>query len=85
MGAASGPAAANQTSFEYTSTKSIFTFNVGGKVTMTATFLSPVFPDDLPRQSLQFSYVDLKVKSSDGGSHQVQVYMDISGGELASA
>ena len=84
MGGAAGPEPVTQTAFSYTSTKSIFTFDVDGKVEMTVTFLSPVYPDDLVRQSLQFSYVDVKVKSSDGSSHSVQVYMDISGGELPS-
>lgn len=82
MGGAPGPSTVKQTAFSYTSTKSIFTFDVSGKVQMTVTFLSPVYPDDLVKQSLQFSYVDVKVKSSDGRSHSVQVYMDISGGGL---
>lgn len=81
MGAAPGPPAVNQLSFTYTSTKSIFTFDVAGKVAMTVTFLSPVYPDDVEKQSLQFSYVSARVKSSDGASHSVQVYMDIAGGE----
>ncbi|KAK3305377.1 uncharacterized protein B0T15DRAFT_195150 [Chaetomium strumarium] len=79
LGAAPGPAPVNQVSLEYTSTKSIFTFDVSGKVTMTVTFLSPVYPDDLARQSLQFSYISVKARSSDGASHSVQVYMDVSG------
>ena len=82
MGAAPGPPPVNQISLEYTSTKSIFTFDVDGKVTMLVTFLSPVYPDDLARQSLQFSYISVKVKSADGAPHSVQVYMDVSGGRL---
>jgi hypothetical protein len=80
MGGAPGPAHVNQLSLEYTSTKSIFTFDVGGKVTMTVTFLSPVYPDDMARQSQQFSYISVKTRSSDGAPHNVQVYMDVSGG-----
>ncbi|KAL2264443.1 hypothetical protein VTK26DRAFT_8 [Humicola hyalothermophila] len=79
MGAAPGPPPVQQISLEYTSTKSIFTFDVEGKVTMLVTFLSPVYPDDMVRQSLQFSYVSVKVKSADGSPHRVQVYMDVSG------
>lgn len=79
MGAYAGPALVTQTSFEYTSTQSIFTFDVDGKVTLTATFLSPVHPDDLLLQSLQFSYVQLSVESADGAAHTVQLYSDISG------
>jgi hypothetical protein len=80
MGGAPGPAHVNQSSLEYTSTRSIFTFDVGGKVTMTVTFLSPVYPDDMARQSQQFSYISVKTRSSDGAPHNVQVYMDVSGG-----
>ncbi|KAK4191152.1 hypothetical protein QBC35DRAFT_36876 [Podospora australis] len=78
MGAAHGPGPVTQVSLEYTSTKSIFTFDVSGKVNLTVTFLSPVYPDDMDRQSLQFSYVSVKAKSCDGGSHNVKVYMDVS-------
>ncbi|KAL1872452.1 hypothetical protein VTK73DRAFT_1489 [Phialemonium thermophilum] len=79
MGAAPGPQNVDQVSVEYTSTKTIFTFDVAGAVTLTATFLSPVYPDDLAKQSQQFSYVSLKAKSSDGAAHSVQVYMDVTG------
>jgi len=81
MGAAPGPPTVEQKSFQYTSTKSIFTFDVAGKVTLTVTFLSPVYPHDLVRQSLQFSYIDVKAQSADGKSHHVKVYMDITGGK----
>lgn len=82
MGGAPGPSHVKQVSLEYTSTKSIFTFDVAGKVLMTATFLSPVYPDDMSRQSQQFSYIIAKAKSSDGSPHDVQIYMDVSGGTL---
>lgn len=83
MGAAPGPATVTQTSLEYTSTRSIFTFDVNGAVTLTATFLSPIFPNDMSRQSQQFSYIAIEAQSADGASHDVQVYMDVSGGEDA--
>ena len=70
----------NQTAFEYTSTKSIFTMNVENKVEMNITFLSPVTPTDLKRQSLVFSYLNVEVSSLDGQKHDVQVYADISAG-----
>ncbi|PQE33344.1 putative glutaminase protein [Rutstroemia sp. NJR-2017a WRK4] len=69
---------AEQTAFEYTSTKSIFTFDVGGKINLTATFLSPLTPHDLRRQSLVMSYLHVEVVSSDGKAHNVSVYADIS-------
>jgi hypothetical protein len=81
MGApGNGPATATQTAFQYTSTKSIFTFSVGGKVEMNVTFLSPLTPTDQKRQSLVFSYLDVVVESLDGASHDVQLYTDISAG-----
>ncbi|KAB5539391.1 hypothetical protein GE09DRAFT_1226209 [Coniochaeta sp. 2T2.1] len=79
LGAAPGPSAVEQISAEYTSTKTIFTFNVADKVALTVTFLSPVYPDDLAKQSQQFSYITANAVSSDGATHSVQVYMDVSG------
>ncbi|KAH6613804.1 hypothetical protein B0J18DRAFT_65103 [Chaetomium sp. MPI-SDFR-AT-0129] len=79
MGGEPATTLVNQVSLEYTSTRSIFTFDVAGKVTLTVTFLSPVYADDLARQSQQFSYISAKAKSSDGKKHSVQVYMDVSG------
>lgn len=70
---------ANQTSFEYTATKSIFTMTAG-KVELKVTFLSPVTPKDYQRQSLLFSYMDVEVRSLDGSAHNVQIYTDISAG-----
>jgi hypothetical protein len=70
----------DQIGYTYTSTKSIFTMNVGGKVQMVITFLSPVNPKDLKRQSLTLSYMQVSVASLDGGSHDVQIYTDISAG-----
>ena len=72
---------ANQTSYEYTSTKSIFTITAGDTVQLEVTFLSSLTPNDFKRQSLIFSYMDVKVSSLDGSSHDVQIYTDISAGE----
>ncbi|KAF7718747.1 Glutaminase [Penicillium ucsense] len=68
----------DQTAFEYTSTKSIFTMNVGGMVEMNITFMSPLTPDDFKRQSLVFTYLNVDVSSLDGNEHDVQLYADIS-------
>ncbi|KAH7403312.1 glutaminase GtaA [Cadophora sp. MPI-SDFR-AT-0126] len=73
-----GPQSVTQKAFEYTSTRSVFTMDVGGKVEMNITFLSPITPEDQKRQSLIFSYLDVGVQSSDGNSHDVQLYTDIS-------
>jgi Domain of unknown function (DUF5127) len=80
------PGATNvdQTSYTYTSTKSIFTMNVGDILDMTITFLSPVNPNDLKRQSLTLSYMQVSVVSLDGKLHDVQLYSDISAGLLTS-
>ena len=72
---------ANQTSYEYTSTKSIFTITAGDTVQLKVTFLSPITPNDFKRQSLIFSYMDVEVSSLDGSQHDVQIYTDISAGE----
>jgi hypothetical protein len=40
-----------------------------------------VTPNDLKRQSLTFSYLDVGVYSLDGHKHDVQLYADVSGGE----
>ncbi|KAK1066451.1 hypothetical protein LTR74_007173 [Friedmanniomyces endolithicus] len=67
-----------QTKYEYTATKSIFTMNAGGLVDMTVTFLSPVIPDDLLRASLPYTYLNVDIVSADGAQHEVQLYTDIS-------
>ncbi|KAK4547118.1 hypothetical protein LTR36_001339 [Oleoguttula mirabilis] len=68
----------NQTNYEYTSTKSVFTMNAGSLVDLTITFLSSVTPDDLMRSSLPYSYMNLDISSADGSDHNVQIYTDIS-------
>ncbi|KAK0357268.1 hypothetical protein LTR02_000092 [Friedmanniomyces endolithicus] len=67
-----------QTKYEYTATKSIFTMNAGGLVDMVVTFLSPVIPDDLLRASLPYTYLSVDVVSADGAQHEVQLYTHIS-------
>ncbi|KAI0388618.1 glutaminase GtaA [Xylariaceae sp. FL0594] len=79
MGAVPNAKNVDQTSFSYTSTRSNFVMNVGNKVEMNITFLSPVTPTDLKRQSLTFSYLDVGVHSLDGAKHDVQLYADVSG------
>ena len=80
MGGIPGSTLVNQTAYEYTSTKSIFTLHVDDLVQMNVTFLSPITPDDLRRQSLIFSYLDIDIASLDGKAHDVQLYADISAG-----
>jgi len=75
---------ASQTSVNYTSTRSIFSMNVGPAVTLEIEFLSPVAPTDLKRMSLVSSYMNVKVISKDGKAHQVVVYSDVSAGMQSS-
>lgn len=77
-----GTVAVNQTAYEYTSTKSIFTMDVDDAVQLTITFLSPITPHDFKRQSLVFSYMNVEVASIDGDSHDIQLYSDTSAGEF---
>lgn len=84
MGAPQDITPANQTSYEYTSTKSIFTIEVNDKVSLKVTFLSPLTPKDLKRQSLIFSYMSVEVSSLDGAEHDVQIYTDVSAGKTYS-
>ncbi|MFJ4920705.1 glutaminase domain-containing protein [Streptomyces sp. NPDC088725] len=67
-----------QTSLEVTATRSIYTLT-GGGVTLTVTFLSPVDPGDLRRQSVPFGYVTVTAASADGGRHSVDLHFDTSG------
>ncbi|KAJ3558367.1 hypothetical protein NM688_g972 [Phlebia brevispora] len=68
---------ASQKSLTFTATQSIFVMTAG-PVDLTVSFLSPVEPDDLVKQSFPFSYLTLSASPNDGKSHSVQVYTDIS-------
>ena len=70
--------ALQQTGLTVTPTRSVFTLE-GGGVELTVEFLSPVEPGDLTRQSIPMSYIVLSARSIDGGSHDVQIYTDVSG------
>lgn len=52
-------------------------------VALHASFLSPVTPADLFRQSLPFSYLHLTAESLDGQPHDVDVYSEVNGLWLA--
>ena len=67
-----------QISVEVTPTQSKFVLQHAG-VELDLSFLSPVEPGDLPRQSRPLSYVSAAAKSIDGRNHDVSVYLDISG------
>ncbi|EJF60361.1 hypothetical protein DICSQDRAFT_137441 [Dichomitus squalens LYAD-421 SS1] len=68
---------ATQKSLQFTSTQSVFVMTAG-LVDLTITFLSPIEPSDFVNQSLPLSYYSVSAASTDGKSHSVQVYADIS-------
>ncbi|KAI0793186.1 hypothetical protein C8Q75DRAFT_804004 [Abortiporus biennis] len=67
----------NSTGAQLTPTRSTF-FLQAGPMNFTATFLSPIEPEDPVKQSLPFSYLSFEAVSTDGAGHNVQVYTDIS-------
>lgn len=72
------PRALDQTALHTSPTRSRFELQ-GGGVGLVVEFLSPVEPNDLKRQSIPMSYVTVTARSIDGQSHDVQLYLDISG------
>jgi hypothetical protein len=66
------------TATEVTATRSIFTASAGG-VQLVAEWLSPVEPGDLERQSAPLTLLTISVSATDSGTHDVQVYADITG------
>ncbi|MFC1411597.1 glutaminase domain-containing protein [Streptacidiphilus sp. N1-12] len=67
-----------QRSLTLSATRSTYVFEAAG-VQLTLAFLSPIEPGDLRRQSVPLSYLTADVRSTDGKSHQVSLYFDISG------
>ncbi|KAJ7162344.1 hypothetical protein C8R46DRAFT_1353303 [Mycena filopes] len=68
---------ATQTSAKFTSTQSTFVMTAG-PIQLTVNFLSPVEPTNLLHQSLPFSYLAVSAVATDGASHTVAIYSDIS-------
>jgi hypothetical protein len=65
-------------STDVTATRSIFTAGAGG-VQLVAEWLSPVEPGNLALQSAPLTLLTVSVSFTDGNSHDVQVYADITG------
>ncbi|KAL7337055.1 hypothetical protein BJY59DRAFT_705101 [Rhodotorula toruloides] len=77
------PAAVNA-SVRHTAAETAFTLtNDPPTVALHASFLSPVTPADIFRQSVPFSYLHLTVESLDGQPHEVEAYSEINGLWLA--
>jgi hypothetical protein len=69
-----------QTGVKITPTRTVYHFN-NRQIGLELSFLSPVLPSDMDLFSRPVTYIQWKVSSADGRSHQVQLYMD-AGGEL---
>ena len=67
-----------QAGLEITATRSIYTFE-GGGISLSVEFLSPVEAGDMRRLSVPFSYVNMSAHGTDKKSHEVSLYLDISG------
>ncbi|KZV70718.1 hypothetical protein PENSPDRAFT_685287 [Peniophora sp. CONT] len=68
------PIVSNQTFYP---TRSVLLLQAG-HMQLTVTFLSPIEPGDLVKQSIPASYVALEARATDGNAHDIQVYTDIS-------
>ncbi len=80
MGAANGgsvPALA-QKRLEVFPTRTIYTFEDAG-VSLTLTFMTPAFPDDIDLLSRPVTYLTYEFRATDGGTHDVQFSFDASG------
>ena len=71
-------AAFEQTHLALTATRSVFTLQ-GQGVQITLEYLSPVEPGDLRRQSIPMAWVLVTARSIDRASHDVSLYLDVSG------
>jgi hypothetical protein len=81
VGAPNGIGAVGSTSLvsrSLTPTKTEFVLGAAG-VAVTLDFLSPVEPGDLKRASMPLAYLVASARSTDGASHAVSLYFDISG------
>jgi len=71
-------AALEQTHLTLTATRSVFTLQSRG-VQITLEYLSPIEPGDLQRQAIPMAWVLVTARSIDGASHDVSLYLDVSG------
>ncbi len=67
-----------QTSLTVLPTRTIYTFE-GAGITLTLTFMTPALPDDIDVLSRPVTYLTYESRSTDGKTHEVQVYLDASG------
>jgi hypothetical protein len=67
-----------QTALEVTPTRTRYRFEESG-VRLTVSFLSPLLPKDLDLLSRPVTYVTFEAAATDGRSHSVKVYFDVTG------
>ncbi|SHF96093.1 L-glutaminase [Fodinibius roseus] len=65
---------ARQTNAEVSATQTEYTFE-SGPVELKATFTAPLLPDNLEQISRPANYISFDVRSTDGASHDVQIYL----------
>ena len=70
-----------QTGRQMTATQSMYTFAAGG-IELTVTFMAPLLMDNLTALSRPVQYISYRVRATDGKTHDVQLYTDVSA-ELA--
>lgn len=68
---------AKQTSVTLNAMQTVYTFDCGGN-TLTATFTSPLFLDDLDLLARPISYISVDVDFQDGKEHESQLYLGAS-------
>ncbi|KAF9071443.1 DUF1793-domain-containing protein [Rhodocollybia butyracea] len=64
--------------YQVTPTRTIISLTAGA-IALNVTFLSPIEPTDLVKQSFPFTYIFFEASSTDGQSHSLQIYQDFSG------
>ncbi len=69
--------AMNQTRLQVTPTRTVYTFEADG-VELQMTFLTPALPYDLDVLSRPVTYILWQVRSTDGKTHDVSLYLDAS-------
>lgn len=67
--------AMRQVAFRITPTRTMYGFEAGG-IHLDLTFLTPSLPNDLDVLSRPVTYVTWEVRSTDGATHQVKLYLD---------
>ncbi len=65
-----------QTSVNVQATRTIYSFNCGGKISLKLVFAAPLMLDNLELLSRPVNYISYEVESSDGCKHDVRVYIE---------